>query len=246
MPTVGFQTFGLPHLITMALTLALPILLAAMARRAASEAVAATCGYLLAGGLLFNEVIYWGYHLVELDWSRFVQNHLPLHVCGIAVLVTAVTLLFRNQRTYEITYFWGLVGSSNAVITPGGLEAGFPEYRFFQYFIAHSGIVVSALFATWGLRMRPTLGGLFRAFVYLNLLTVGVALFNSLVGSNYMFLSEPPPDTVSPFFFATVAVVHPHYRHHRIGHVLRRLFSFPGGFLAGRQRPCRFRRIPAP
>ena len=79
-----------------------------------------------------------------------------------AVRPTVATLLWKNRRAYEIAYFWGLVGASNAVITPGGLYAGFPEYRFFQYFIAHSGIVLGCIFATWGLGLRPTLAGLIR------------------------------------------------------------------------------------
>ncbi len=203
MQTAGFQTFAAPHLITLGLTLVLPILLAVIARRAASGLVAASMGYLLAIALLINEVIYWGLQLAEFGLSRFLRYDLPLHVCGIALFATAVTLLFPNQRTYEIAYFWGLVGCLNAVITPGGLqEVDFPEYRFFQYFITHSGIVVGSLFATWGLGMRPTLGGLVRAFVCLNVLAGGVALVNTGLGSNYMYLSEPPSGTVSPFFFA--------------------------------------------
>ena len=201
MPTSEFQTFGASHFIAMALTLALPILLALLARRAHSQAVAAIIAYLLAGTILLNEVAHWVYRLGEVGFNQFLQYHLPLHVCGISVLLTAATLLFRNQRIYEIVYFWGLVGSANAVITPS-IEEGFPGYRFFQYFIAHSGIVVGVLYATWGLRMRPTFGGLFRAFVYLNLFAAAIALLNFLSGSNYMYLCEPPTGTVSPFFFA--------------------------------------------
>ena len=193
-----FQTFSTAHLIAMGLTLGVPILIAAIARRRAAAAI----GYLLAGVLLTNEVTNWCYRFAEFGLSEFIRNHLPLHACGIAVLATAATLLFRNQRAFEIAYFWGLVGSSNAVITPSlGDAEGFPSYRFFQYFIAHSGIVVGVLFATWGLRMRPTLGGLFRAFVCVNLFALGVGVFNVVMGSNYMFLREPP-ETASPFFFA--------------------------------------------
>ena len=194
----NFQTFSTAHLIVLGLTLGVPILLAAIAQRRAATVI----GYLLAGVLLTNEVTNWCYRFAEFSLSDFIRNHLPLHACGIAVLATAAALLFRNQRAYEIAYFWGLVGSSNAVITPSlGVEEGFPSYRFFQYFVAHSGIVVGVLFATWGLRMRPKLGGLFRAFVCLNLFALGVGVFNVVMGSNYMFLCEPP-QTASPFFFA--------------------------------------------
>ena len=156
----------------------------------------------MAGGLLINEVTHWGYRIAAFGVDQFAQNHLPLHACGVAVLATVATLLSKNQRTYEIAYFWGLAGASNAVITPNGLELAFPGYRFFQYFVAHSGIVVGVLFATWGLRMRPTLGGLFRAFASLNLYAVAIAVINLLLGSNYLYLSRPPDGTITPFFFA--------------------------------------------
>ena len=201
MPASGFETFGWPHLAALALTPALPAALALVARRGppgARELIAR----LLAGGLLVNEFAYWGIRIHQIGIEGWFRNHLPLHVCGVAVLLTVATLLFRREGTYEIVYFWGLTGALNAVITPGGLAVGFPEYRFFQYFIAHSGIVTGVLFATWGLGMRPTLGGLLRVFAWLNLFAAAVGVINTLLGSNYMFLSEPPAGTASPFFAA--------------------------------------------
>ena len=202
MPPPEFRIFETPHLVAMGLTLAVPILLAGAARKTASKTVTNAGAWLLAGALLVNETIHWGYRLNNAGLSRYVQDHLPLHICGLTILLTAATLIFRRQRIYEIVYFWGLAGSTNAVITPGDLEAGFPDYRFFQYFIAHSGIVAGVLYATLGLKMRPTLRGLFRAFVALNVLAVVLGVLNFLLGSNYMFLCRPPVGTESPFFFA--------------------------------------------
>ena len=186
----------------MGLTLILAAALSMLARRNQDGRTAAAIGYLLAAMLLVNDLTAGIYRLQQSGLDYFIRNYLPLHVCGVANLVTAATLLFRNRRTYEIAYFWGLVGSANAVITPGAIETGFPSWRFFQYFIAHSGIVVGVLYATWGLGMRPTPGGLFRAFIALNVFAVAVGIINLLLGSNYMYLSRPPWGTVSPFFFA--------------------------------------------
>lgn len=201
MPDPGFTTFAAPHLTAMALTLALPALLAVVARRLGGPApkVIAWC---LAGMLLANEFTYWTVRISQIGFDGWVRNHMPLHVCGVAVLLTTWTLLFRSGKTYEIVYFWGLVGAANAVLTPGGLAVDFPQYRFFQYFIAHSGIVTGVLFATWGLGMRPTLRGMFRAFGYLAAFAAFVAVANLLLGANFMWLSGPPPGTVSPFFAA--------------------------------------------
>lgn len=201
MTSTGFETFAAPHLVAMALTLALPAFLAVIARRL-SGAAPKVVAWLLASMLLANEFTYWSIRIGQIGLDGWVRNHMPLHICGVAVLLTAWTLLLRSEKTYEIAYFWGLVGAANAVLTPGGLAVDFPQYRFFQYFIAHSGIVTGVLFATWGLGMRPTLRGMFRAFGYLCGFAAFVGVVNTVLGSNFMWLSEPPPGTVSPFFAA--------------------------------------------
>lgn len=81
------------------------------------------------------------------------------------------------------------------------MAASCPEYRFFQYFIGHGGIVAGALFATWGLGMRPTAMSVVRASVLLHVLCIVAFGVNVALGSNYMFLMEPPVPQ-SPFFFA--------------------------------------------
>ncbi len=197
----GFPTFGVPHLAAIGLTVAVPVALCLAVRRG-SPAVGNAVRYGLAATLLLNEFAWWTIRVVQIGFDGFLRNHLPLHLCGVAVFLTAVTLIFRRKRAYEIAWFWGMVGAGSAVLTPGNIDVGFPAYRFFQYFIAHGGIVAGVAVATWGLGMRPSLGGLFRAFLYMNLLAVPVAIANLLLGSNYMFLSSPPGGSVSPFFFA--------------------------------------------
>ena len=196
----SFQFLGPPHLAAIALTVLLPVVLSVLARKADSYTVTRTICYLLAAILLANEVGHWAYRLYRREFTLLLERFLPLHVCGIASFATVVALLFRKQAAYEIAYFWGLVGTFNAILTPA-LEVGFPKYRFFQYFIAHCGPVVGVLFAALGLKMRPTLKSLFRSFLLLNIYMAPMAGFNVLMGTNYLFLCAPP-DTPSPFFFA--------------------------------------------
>ena len=201
MPTSEFQFLGVPHIVALALTIALPIALSVLVRRVDSSVTTNVVRYLLAAILLVNEIGVWIYRAATVQsFTVFVQNHLPLHICGVALFVVALALLRRNQTLYEIGYFWGIVGTLNAVITPQ-LAVDFPHYRFFQYFIVHGGIVASVLFATWGLGMRPTFKGLLRSFLLANLYMVVIAGVNLLLKSNYMFICEPP-HTKSPFFFA--------------------------------------------
>ena len=186
-----FQFLGIHHIIVLILTIVIPLVLSALVRRADSPKVTRAVRYLLGALILGNEFGHWGYRLIRVESHLFLQNYLPLHICGLSTFAAAAALLFRIQILYEFAYFWGLVGSFNAILTPQ-LEVGFPQYRAFQYFVAHGGIVAGVLFSTLGMQMRPTLKSLFRAFLVINLLAVVIGGVNQLMSANYMFLCAPP------------------------------------------------------
>lgn len=194
-----FQLFGTPHLVAMGAAVAVPAALSVAVRRRGSERATRAACVSLATVILANQVAYWIFRFATLGGETFAREHLPLHVCGVSVLLSVATLLFRRRLTYELVYFWGLAGASNAMVTPE-LAEGFPDYRFFQFFVSHAGIVASAIFATWGLGMRPTFKSLVRAFAGLNVLAVAVTPVNLALDANYMYLREAP-DTASPFLF---------------------------------------------
>ena len=199
MPSSEFELFGFAHVAAMGAMLAVPIILTLVVKWLDSAKATQAICYGFAGVIAVNEVLNWSHRIATVGVQEFVREYMPLHVCGITVFAVVVMLVFRRQTAYEIAYFWGLVGATNAIVTPQ-LEFGFPQYRFFQYFIAHGGIVAAALFATWGLGMRPTARSVLRVFVLLNVLAVVLIGVNLMLGSNYMFLCQPPA-TKSPFFF---------------------------------------------
>lgn len=199
MSSSEFEFFGFAHVAAIGVILAVPIILSIVVKRVDSTKTTQAICYGFAGVIAVNEVLNWSHRIATVGVHEFVREYMPLHVCGITVFAVVVTLIFRRQTAYEIAYFWGLVGATNAVVTPQ-LEFGYPQYRFFQYFIAHGGIVAAALFATWGLDMRPTGRSVLRVFVLLNVLAIVLVGVNLMLGSNYMFLCQTP-DTQSPFFF---------------------------------------------
>jgi hypothetical integral membrane protein (TIGR02206 family) len=91
----------------------------------------------------------------------------------------------------ELTYFWGLTGTFQAVITPD-LSIGFPHLLFFQYVLGHLGIVLAALFLVAGMGIHPRSGSVARVFAITAGYTAFVGLIDGLTGANYMFLRQPP------------------------------------------------------
>ncbi|HEY6224540.1 MAG TPA: TIGR02206 family membrane protein, partial [Gemmatimonadales bacterium] len=91
---------------------------------------------------------------VELSWWAYVAAggvpgselaySLPLQLCDAAIFVAAAALWTRRQLIVELTYFWGLAGTIQALLTPD-LPQHFPSYPYFQYYLAHGGVVAAAL-----------------------------------------------------------------------------------------------------
>ena len=146
----------------------------------------------LAVVVVADEVSWWVYLLAGgLPGARLAQS-LPLQLCDVATFVAAAALWTRNPLLVEVTYFWGLTGTLQALLTPD-LPQHFPSYPYFQYYVAHGGVVAAAFVLVVGLRIHPRRW----AVVRVPALTVAYAGFVGLVDvltqSDYMYLRVKPP-----------------------------------------------------
>jgi hypothetical integral membrane protein (TIGR02206 family) len=139
--------------------------------------------------LAADAVAYTVGEVVQGSWTA--RGSLPLALCNVAALVAAVGCWWRVPVLVELTYFWGLAGTLQAVITPD-LNVGFPHLVFFEYLTGHLGIVFAALFLVVGLGLRPRPGSVGRVFAITAAYTAFVGLVDGLTGANYMFLERPP------------------------------------------------------
>ncbi|MHB8436228.1 MAG: YwaF family protein [Acidimicrobiales bacterium] len=144
------------------------------------------------GLLLFGDALSFSVGLViQGTWSP--ATSLPLALCDVGVLVAALACWWRIPLLVELTYFWGLAGTLQGVLTPD-LNLGFPHLIFFQYLVGHLGIVVAALFLVAGMGIRPRPRAVPRVFAITAGYTAFVGLVDALTGANYMFLRQPPSE----------------------------------------------------
>lgn len=127
--------------------------------------------------------------LVAGAWST--RTSLPLPLCDFAVLVAAAACFSRLPLLVELTYFWGVAGTLQGVLTPD-LSVGFPHLVFWQYVVGHLAIVFAALFLVVGLRLAPRRRAVPRVFAITLVYTAMVGLVDGVSGANYMFLRRPP------------------------------------------------------
>ncbi len=141
--------------------------------------------------LLADAVSYSVGLVVQGTWSA--KTSLPLALCDVGVVVAAVACWWETALLVELTYFWGLAGTLQAIITPD-LNVGFPHLVFFQYVVGHIGIVVAALFLVVGLRIVPRRRSVPRVLAITLGYSAVVGVVDALTGADYMFLRSPPTE----------------------------------------------------
>jgi hypothetical integral membrane protein (TIGR02206 family) len=138
----------------------------------------------------------------ELSWWVFLAagggepgqrvQPLPLQLCDVAILVAAAALWTRRQALVEVTYFWALAGTIQALLTPD-LPQHFPSYPYLQYYVAHGGVVAAALVLVVGLRLHPRPWAVVRVAGLTVAYTAFVGVVDAVTGADYMFLRSKPP-----------------------------------------------------
>lgn len=187
MPT--FVRWGPPHLVAVALTALVPLLLSWWCHRKAplNRTHLVGIGFSL---MLLGTIVAQFLWLDRGSAPRW-QDMMPLHLCDLALFACAIACLGRNQRIFEIAYFWGLAGTLHGLLTPD-LEHAFPAPEFWFFFLGHGGIIGSVLFMVAGMRMRPLRGSVLRAFFTTLVYGAVAAIFNLLFDTNYGFICAKP------------------------------------------------------
>lgn len=183
-----FVPFGQAHLIGVAVALAVGVGLPLAARRL-PEPWHWRIAAILAACMLAQEVSKMVIRSGLYDYP--LHEHLPLHLCGIALLASAVMLWRRSYRLYEVCYFWALGASIPALLTPD-LQQGFPHPLYFVFFVGHGLVFTGAMYATLVYRFRPRLRSIGITAVATIALMILIAPVNVLLGTNYFYLRHKP------------------------------------------------------
>jgi hypothetical integral membrane protein (TIGR02206 family) len=210
-----FSAYGPSHLTVLAIFVVGAALLVWFGRRA-TETQGRILGRVLGALLLAAFVVALVYKLIRPD----IQTSVPLQLCDVAELAAAYALWSQRHWAFVLAYYWGLVLSSQALITPdvGTPEEGapdFPHHLFLTFFTLHVLVVWAGIYLTWGRGMRPRWRD-YRFAIIVTLAWVVITFtFNVIAGTNYGYLNRKPPtasilDVLGPwpvYLLAEVAIV---------------------------------------
>lgn len=185
-----FRLFAFPHLLFLSLV---PLIAACLAWWSKSHPARVRVVRITLGGvLLVNELLWYSYYVWQ-GWFTFPYS-LPLQLCDILVWIAVFAVLTARQRIYEYLYYWGMAGTSLALLTPDLSTATF-SYLTVRFFVSHGGIVIAILFLTWSKTLQPKPGSPWRALIGLHLYALAVAIFNQLFNTNFFYLVQKPVES---------------------------------------------------
>jgi hypothetical integral membrane protein (TIGR02206 family) len=225
-PVREFQSWGAEHLVPIAILLAAAVGLALFARRGRTvETEVArqrffTIALWLTVIVWVNELAYQVYWFAIGGWS--VASALMLQMCGMSILFLPVAMLSEKQKArqflFDILYFWGIGGATQALLSPDIGANGFPAYKYFSFFLSHGLIVTMAIVMALAGGVRVTIRSFLRALVVTNIILLPIygvdrilALIPPYDPGNYFVLGYPPPTGSPVDFFSELFGPSPRY-----------------------------------
>lgn len=188
-----FELFGTQHWVATAITVGAAVIVPLVVQRLTAERqefARKALTICLVVYLLAAPVIRAGIYDLPL------RDHLPLHLCGISVILGILLLWRRSYRIYEVVYFWAAGGTLAAILTPD-VEAGFPHPLFLLFFIGHGLALIPIVFATVIFGFRPRLKSVGISLMAAAVYALLIFPVNLILGSNYLYLTHKP-DGASP------------------------------------------------
>ncbi|WP_373230000.1 TIGR02206 family membrane protein [Cohnella sp.] len=185
---MGFVIFSLAHGIGIAMAVLFIILIISFRRKLRNPAANRRMRFGMIAILAGCEISLQVWYAVT---DNFGLHSFPFQLCSIMMWLSAAVLLTRNRKLCDITFFLGIMGAMQALLTPN-LDATFPEYRYFHFFIAHGAIIGASVFLTVVDGYRPQVTSVFKAIGWLHILAIPAAIANTITGSNFMFLARKP------------------------------------------------------
>jgi hypothetical integral membrane protein (TIGR02206 family) len=126
---------------------------------------------------------------IEGIWST--QYTLPLQLTDAVSACAILALWTRRTLLVELTYFWSLTASLQALLTPD-LGQNFPSVFYFTYFTYHTGAVVATCLLVFGLGLYPRPRAAWRAFALTLCFAAVAGTADVITGGDYMYLASKP------------------------------------------------------
>ena len=192
---VGFQTFGLTHILWLLAAFVLWVAACIFYGRLSTDKRKLALKVL--GISIFLQEMAKNLVLILLD--EFGWGYLPFHLCGINILMIAFDTIKQTKTVRSFLYYFAIPGAALALIFPNWTEM--PVWNFFHIhsFTIHILLVLYPLLLVTTNQVPTELKSAFQGVALLVAMAIPVYGLNLLWDTNFMFLMKP--DTGNPLEF---------------------------------------------
>ena len=191
---IEFRNFTLAHFAPIILLIVIILLLAKFGDKIRNLKCEKNIALTLAFIAIISDMVYYWRLVGVPSLGPNPIDHLPITVCGWAVIFCAFLVLTKNQTLFDISYFWLLSGSIFALITPTVISyCGPTRIRYYQFWVEHTIGYVIIFYMVFVHKMRPTVKSAIKSYVSLSILAVIAYCANDMLGpgANYLFMAKP-------------------------------------------------------
>lgn len=120
-------------------------------------------------------------------------DHLPITVCGWAIIFCSYLSVTKSQTLFDIAYFWVFAGSIFGLATPTVIEfCGPTRFRYYQFWLEHTLGYVVIFYMIFVHGIRPNIKSMIKSYCALIVLGIVAIIANNLFpGANYLFMAKP-------------------------------------------------------
>ena len=192
--TIEFENFGFSHFAPIIVAALVIFLIFKFRDKIRAFKHEKTVRLALALVMIITEMSYFWRLVGSPELNPNPVDHLPITVCGWAVIFGSYMLVTKSQSLFDIVYFWVFSGTIFALITPTVISnTGPTRFRYYQFWLEHTTGYIAIFYMIFVHKMRPTLKSAAKAYVALAILAVIAYVANRILGpgANYLFMAEP-------------------------------------------------------
>ena len=125
-------------------------------------------------------------------------DHLPITICGWAIIFSSFMVVAKSQSLFDIVYFWVFAGSTFGLLTPTVITyTGPTRFRYYQFWLEHTLGFIVIFYMIFVHNFRPNWKSMLKSYLSLVVLAViAIVANNMLPGANYLYVARPE-DTAS-------------------------------------------------
>ncbi len=184
---VGFRTFDITHL-TWLLFITAAIVITMLIYKKASvhkrNIMRITVGCIVVGIEIIKDII-------AIVLGYFEAGHLPLHLCGINVLLILFDLIKPTKTVRHFLYYFSIPGALLALVFPNWTVLPCMNLSNIQSFLIHAFLVLYPIMLIADGEVTAKFSAMLKGVALLIGMAIPIYFINLALDTNFMFLMEP-------------------------------------------------------